>query len=112
VPAAADGMSGSSHQHQSQANDEEDDPDDQAKMGVGEGREEGREEEPENDENDSETDHDMYLVSAGLGEKDGRAVMEDVIGVGPQAIWLRLAQLARFDLRDLTVEETMFVWTQ
>jgi hypothetical protein len=44
--------------------------------------------------------------------KDGRAVMEDVIGVGPQAIWLRLAQLARFDLRDLTVEETMFVWTQ
>src|SRR6202044_951846 len=37
VPAAADGVSRPSYQHQCQANDEEDDPDGQAKIGVGEG---------------------------------------------------------------------------
>jgi hypothetical protein len=63
VPAATDGVSRSSYQHQCQANDEEDDPDGQAKTGVGEGRKEGREDEPEDDEEDSEADHDVYLVS-------------------------------------------------
>src|SRR5580698_3809931 len=66
MPAAADGVSHPSHQHQCQADDEEDDPDDKAKMGVGEGRKEGREEEPEDDEEDSEADHDVYLVSVDI----------------------------------------------
>src|ERR1700729_208843 len=68
VPAAADGVSHPSHQHQCQADDEEDDPDDEKQMGVGEGRKEGREEESEDDEEDSEANHDVYLVSSGYGE--------------------------------------------
>src|ERR1700730_10559256 len=79
VPAAADGVSHPSHQHQCQADDEEDDPDDQAKMGVSEGRKEGREEEPEDDEEDSEADHDGYLVDADRVRSIAGSVSEDVI---------------------------------
>jgi hypothetical protein len=39
-------------------------------------------------------------------------VVEDIIGVGTQAIWAHLAELARLDLRDLAVEETIVEWTQ
>jgi hypothetical protein len=106
VPAAADGVSRSSQYGQQCADDKEDDTEDEEQMGEGEGGDEAGEEEPENDENDSETDHDMYLISAGLREEDGRAVMEGVIGVGPQAIWYRLARSARLDLRDPAVRKT------
>jgi hypothetical protein len=78
VPAAADGVSHPSHQHQCQANDEEDDAEDEAKMGVGEGRKEGREEESEDDEEDSEADHDVYLVSV-ICRRTVGSVLEGVI---------------------------------
>jgi hypothetical protein len=86
VPAAADGVSRSSQYGQYCADDKEDDAEYEEQMGEGESGDEAGEEEPENDENDSETDHDVYLVSAGLREKDGRALVEGVIEVGPQAI--------------------------
>ena len=41
-------------------------------MRKGERRDEAREEEAENDKDDSETDHDVCLVSADVGEEDGR----------------------------------------
>ena len=59
-------------------------------MRKGERRDEAREEEAENDKDDSETDHDVCLVSADVGEEDGRVSVRR---------WRRIARSTDLPLR-------------